>query len=89
MVKYIDVVLTQDGVFCIAPPWKIQEGDLVCVKNALTGKEEIQEVIAVSTDETEGDHIKMVEKYVGYPLPKITAKYRKCEVEWYVSDDDR
>lgn len=89
MVKYIDVVLTQDGVFCVAPPWKVKEGDLIGLQDALTGKEELKEVIAVSTDDTDGDHIKMVEKYVGYPLPRITAKYSKSEVEWDVFDNDR
>lgn len=80
--NYIDIVLTQSGVFCAAPPWVVKEGDLITLPNAVTGKDEIQEVIAVSTDETDGDHIKMVEKYIGYPLPRIKAKYLKSEVEW-------
>jgi hypothetical protein len=29
-----------------------------------------------------GAFVKMVEKYIGYPLPKIHAKYHKNEVEW-------
>ena len=82
MVKYIDVILTLDGIFCVAPPWVVNEGDLVALPSTLTGKEEIHEVIAVTTDATDGDHINMVEKYIGYPLPKITAKYLKSEVEW-------
>lgn len=80
--NYIDVLLTQNGVFCVAPPWVVHEGDLVSLTSALTGKDEVLEVIAVSTDEKDGDHIKMVEKYIGYPLPKINAKYLKSEVEW-------
>ena len=76
------LVLTKNGVFCIAPPWVVKEGDWVSIPNAVTGENEILEVIAVSTDEPDGDHIKMVEKYIGYPLPKITAKYHKSEVEW-------
>ena len=82
MSNYIDVVLTKDGVFCAAPPWVVKEGDFVSLPNGLTGNNEIAEVIAVSTDEKDGDHIKMVEKYIGYPLPRITAKYLKSEVEW-------
>ena len=82
MSEYIDVVLTASGVFCVAPPWTVKVGDLVSLPNATTGKTEILEVIAVSTDEKDGDHIKMVEKYIGYPLPRITAKYFKSEVEW-------
>ena len=85
---YIDVVLTKNGVFCVAPPWVVKEGDLVGLPDALTGKTEIQEVVAVSTDEKDGDHIKMVEKYIGYPLPRITAKYLKSEVEWDAVDND-
>ena len=86
MMEYIDVVLTKTGVFCVAPPWVVKVGDLVSLTNAVTGKDEIQEIIAVSTDEKGGDHIKMVEKYIGYPLPRITAKYLKSEVEW--GEDD-
>ena len=82
MSDYIDVILTQNGSFCVAPPWTVKEGDLVGLPNALTGANELQEVIAVSTDEKSGNHIKMVEKYVGCPLPRITAKYFKNEVDW-------
>lgn len=82
MNEYIDILLTANGVFCVAPPWVVKEGDMVSLPNTITGKDEILEVVAVSTDEKGGDHIKMVEKYIGYPLPKITAKYVKSEVEW-------
>lgn len=80
--NYIDILLTLTGVFCVAPPWVVKEGDLVSLTNTITGKDEVLEVIAVCTDETDGDHIKMVEKYIGYPLPKIKAKYLRSEVEW-------
>lgn len=82
MAKYIDILLTQDGVFCVAPPWAVKEGDLVCVPNVLSGEDKIREVISVATDETDGDTIKLIEKYIGYPLPKIKAKYFKSEVAW-------
>lgn len=86
MTEYIDVVLTKSGVFCVAPAWVVKEGDMVSLPNAVTGKEEILEVIAVTTDKKGGDHIKMVEKYIGYPLPKITAKYLKTEIDWGEAD---
>lgn len=82
MTQYIDVVLTRSGVFCVAPPWVVKVGDLVCLQSAITGNDELQEVTAVSTDNVDGDHVKMIEKYIGYPLPRITAKYLRSEVEW-------
>lgn len=89
MLEFIDIVLTQNGTFCVAPPWVIKEGDYVCLPDALTGKDELQEVVAVCTDKTDGDHINMLEKYIGYPLPRVTAKYEKHEVFWDVTDNDR
>ena len=82
MRNYIDILLLAKGVFCVAPAWKVHEGDLVGLPNLVTGENEVLEVIAVTTDEVDGEHIKMLEKYIGYPLPKITAKYLKSEVEW-------
>ena len=82
MSKYIDVVLAKNGVFCAAPPWTVKEGDLVGLLDNVVGEIRTLEVIAVVTDEVGGDYISMVEKYVGYPLPRITAKYRKSEVFW-------
>lgn len=82
MVKYVDILLTQDGQFCVAPPWVVKVGDLVCLPDELSGKNEIREVVSVATDSIGGDHIKLIEKYIGYPLPKITARYFKDEVEW-------
>ena len=89
MLEFIDIVLTQNGTFCVAPPWVIKEGDYVCLPNFITGKDELQEVISVTTDRTDGDHINMMEKYAGGVLPRITAKYEKTEVFWDVTDNDR
>ena len=82
MANYIDVLLTKDGYFCVAPPWMVKEGDLIGLPDVINGGQKLCEVIAVSTDETDGDHVKMIEKYIGFPLPKITAKYFKSEAEW-------
>ena len=87
MIEYIDIVLTLDGVFCVAPPWTVREGDLVCLPDGLLGAPKIHEVISVATDSTDGEHIKMAEKYVGYPLPKVMAKYLKSGVEWEGEED--
>lgn len=82
MSDYIDIVLTANGVFCVAPSWVVKEGDMVSLPNTLTGEQDILEVVSVCTDEKGGDHIKMLEKYIGNPLPRINAKYFKSEVEW-------
>lgn len=83
MANYIDILLTQTGMFCVAPPWVIKEGDLVSLPDVLTGEPKMHEVISVVTDSVDGDHIAMIEKYVGHPLPKVTAKYYRTEVEWH------
>ena len=83
---YLDVLLTKDGYFCVAPPWEVQEGDLVYMPDALTGLPRLAEVIAVSTDEKDGKHIKQIEKYVGGSLPRITGKASVHQIEW--EDDD-
>ena len=82
--KYIDVVLTLDGIFCVAPPWTIKEGDLVSLPNALDGTNEIREVAASLTAETDGEFVKLIEKYIGFPLPKVNAKFKRSEAEWDV-----
>ena len=82
MAEYMDIVLNKDGSFCIAPPWSIKEGDLIYLADELTGEGKVREVVAVATDAVDGDHIKLIEKYIGYPLPRITAKYLKSEVAW-------
>lgn len=89
MANYIDILVTKDGYFCAAPPWMIKEGDLICLPNAIGGDKSIHEVVSVATDSTEGDFVKLVERYIGYPLPKIHAKFNRCEVEWDASDNDR
>ena len=80
--KYIDILLTQSGVFCLAPPWVVKEGDFVYLRDALSGDNKLFEVVSVVTDEADGDFVKMLEKYIGYPLPKINAKFLKSEVVW-------
>lgn len=77
MTEYIDIVLTEAGVFCIAPPWEITEGDYISMPDVLTGEKRLLKVTSVATDKADGDHIKMIEKYIGYPLPKVKEKY-KC-----------
>ena len=89
MIEYIGIVLTIDGQFCVAPPWAVNEGDLISLPDALSGKREIREVISVVTDSTDGEYIGMLEKYTGCPLPRITAKFTKSEVEWDAADNDR
>lgn len=79
--EYIDILVTKDGYFCAAPPWTIEAGDLICLQNAM-GEECIREVISVATDKVGGDFTNMVKNYIGYPLPRIKAKYRKTEVAW-------
>ena len=82
MSKYVDILLTQDGVFCVAPPWTVKVGDLVSLPDAVNGVNKISEVVSVATDKDDGEHIKLIEKYIGYPLPEVTAKYFKSEVDW-------
>ena len=69
--------------------FKLLLNDFVGLPDAFTGEDKLHEVIAVSTDDESGDHIKMIEKYIGCPLHKITTKYLKREVEWNVADNDR
>lgn len=86
MAKYIGVVLTIDGFFCAAPAWKVEEGDLIALPNALTGENGLHEVISVVTDSVDGEFLGMIEKYVGSPLPKVTAKFSKKDLEWGEAD---
>ena len=82
MTKYIDIVLTENGTFCMAPPWVIKEGDLICLTHPLTGEPKIHEVVSVATDSVGGEYITQIERYVGHPLPKVMTKYIKSDVEW-------
>ena len=86
MANYIDILLTANGKFCVAPPWVVKVGDLVCLPNMVSGRDELVEVISVSTDATDGDQMKMLERYVGNPLPRISAKYFKDEIQWEESN---
>ena len=80
--EYVDILLLENGVFCLAPSWDMEEGDFVCLPDCTTGKNKVLEVISVATDKVDGDFVTMVNRYVGYPLPKVTAKYKRTEVEW-------
>ena len=82
MAKYVDILLTNDGMFCAAPPWTVKVGDLVCLPDVLTGESKLHEVIATTTNEENGDYTKMIEKYIGYPLPRVKTKYFRSEVMW-------
>ena len=80
MADYIDIVATKDGYFCAAPAWEIKEGDLISIPAMLNDKP--HEVMSVATDSIDGPFIKMIEKYIGYPLPRVGVKYHKSEVVW-------
>ena len=82
MSKYIDIVLTNNGVFCAAPPWKVSEGDFVYLRDAVSGDNRLFEVVSVVTDSADGEFVGMLEEYIGNHLPKITAKFKKSEIEW-------
>ena len=82
MANYIDIVLTADGFFCIAPSWTIEVGDYISVENVLTGARELKKVIAKATDSTDGDFIKLVEVYIGAKPQRVTKKYRESDVHW-------
>ncbi len=81
MTQFIGVLLTKDGYFCVSPAWDVKEGDLVGL-TALSGEVKVREVSSVVIDEKGGQYLAMIEKYIGYPLPRITAKYQKNEVIW-------
>ena len=87
MAKYIDVVLTSDGTFCIAPPWTVGVGDYISMENVLNGITELKKVIATATDSTDGDFIKLVEAYLGYKPYRITSKYRENTLFWEAEND--
>lgn len=82
MAKYIDIVLTTDGTFFIAPPWTIAVGDYISVENIITGAIELREVKTIATDTEDGDFIKLVEAYIGAMPCKVKQKYRQCDVHW-------
>ena len=82
MANYIDIVLTRDGTFCIAPSWTIHAGDFIAMENPITGATELKEVIATATDSEDGDFIKLIEAYIGCKPCKVTQKYRQSVVSW-------
>lgn len=82
MTKYVDLVLTADGFFCIAPSWSVNEGDYITMKNPITGATELKQVIATATDSVDGDFMKMVKAYIGCEPYKVTQKYRVAAVFW-------
>lgn len=82
MSKFIDVLLLENGVFCKAPSSTVDEGDLVSLPDALTGKPVIRKVIATAFSSPDGEIVKMVEKYIGFELPKVTESYRARDVLW-------
>lgn len=82
MAKYIELVLTADGYFCIAPSWSVGAGDYIAMENELTGATELKKVIATATDSVDGDFIKLVEAYIGCKPQRVTKKYREKDVLW-------
>ena len=87
MTKYIDILVTADGVFCIAPPWTINEGDYIALENVFNGETELKKVIATATDSEDGDFIKLVEAYIGYKPHKVAHKYRANTIHWGDEED--
>lgn len=81
MRKFISIVLTEDGYFCAAPFNSVIEGDLVRLEDNVCGKNP-KKVIAVTTDFVDGEHTVQIEKYIGYPLPRITERYSLRELSW-------
>lgn len=88
MTKYIDIILTENGTFCVAPPWVIKKGDMICLTHTITGEPKIHDVVSVATDSVDGEHIAQLERYVGHPLPKVLTKYLKSDVKWEEGQDE-
>lgn len=84
MVEYIDILLLENGVFCKAPSCAVDEGDLVNIPSALTGEPMTLKVIATAWADPQSDTVKLIEKYIGFELPKITKKFKASEVKWNV-----
>ena len=82
MSKFIDVLLLENGIFCKAPSNTVFEGDLVSLMDVLTGKPVIRKVIATAFSSPDGEIVKMVEKYIGFELPKIIVSFREKDVFW-------
>ncbi len=82
MAKFIDVLLLENGVFCKAPSSTVDEGDLVSLPDVIIGKPVIRKVIATAFSSPDGEIVKMIEKYIGFELPKVTESYRARDVLW-------
>ena len=80
--KYVDILLLNNGVFCVAPAWSVHEGDMVGLHDCVAGENKVLEVLAVVIDTMDGDYMKMMERYVGGKLPKATNRYQLHEVMW-------
>ena len=87
MTEYIDILLLENGVFCKAPSCNVDEGDLVSIPSALTGEQVILKVIATAWADPQSDTVKMIEKYIGFELPKITQKFKVADVVWRGKDE--
>ena len=81
MANFINILLLANGVFCLAPAWSVNEGDLVSVTDCM-GEDKVLGVLSVVTDSGDCEIVKMLEKYTGYPLPRITGKYSRKEAVW-------
>ena len=85
--KYIDILLLSNGIFCMAPAWSIREGDLVGLPDFVSGCNKVLEVVSVVTDKEDGKFTKMVKRYVGGELPKVTQRYKQSDVLWEDEED--
>lgn len=81
MRKFISIVLTEDGHFCAAPFNSVTEGDFVSMEDNVCGKNP-KKVLSVTTDFADGEHTMQIEKYIGYPLPRITERYAMHTLNW-------
>ena len=82
--KYVNILSTENGPICIAPAWTVNEGDLVTIDNPKFSGEKFL-VLAVATDEENGDVINLLEKHYGGKLPKVNERFYGRKVVW---DDD-
>ena len=81
MKTYVDILLLENGVFCMAPAWGVNVDDMVSLTDAV-GNTKILKVLATATDSADGDFVKLTEKYISYPLPKIIGVYKGVPADW-------
>ena len=79
--KYVSIVSTKNGPFCIAPAWKVNEGDLVTIEGPNFSDEKFR-VLAVAVDEENGEFVSMLEKHYGKKLPKVKERFYSVGVVW-------